>query len=238
MWGPFHWTHSQRRLLMLAAVAITASPAALRAQQRNPEPTTKTGTLVGIEKQGRAQALRITNDAGEEQSLVLTPKIQAYVEAPGDASFLRPGQFIAALATESNNQLFAKEVTVVPVGKGRPPIGKIQKAPKKSGQSVNAYQVTGTINAIGPDTDYPEYQRIDVKAVGPKAPLMLEEGFKVTVRLKDFGLAPEGTPIEIQGHELRNGRFVVAKVVATLDKPIEASKVFGDTEAGQPAAEK
>lgn len=238
MWGPITGTLSSTFLLPIIAVISAAFPASLQAQPRGVEPTTKTGTLVGVERTGRVQTLKYKDDAGEEQTLVLTPKVQAYVEAPGDAEFLRTGQFIAALATESNNQLFAKEVTVVLIGQGRPPVGKIQKAPQKSGQSVNAYQVTGPINAIGADKDYPEYQRVDVKAVGPQAPLMLEEGFKVTVRSPDFSLASEGTPIELQGHELRNGRFVVAKIAAKLEEPLDAAKVFGDATEGQPAKEK
>jgi hypothetical protein len=212
---------------LLAVPLLLTTAATAQAQQRGVEPTVKTGTLVEVAQKGRVQTLKYTDEAGEEQSIVLNARIQAYVEAPGDVQFLRPGQFIAALATESNGQLFTKEVTVVLVGKGRPPAGRIQKAPPKPGQSQNAFQVTGAITAIGTDEDYPQYQRVEIQAAGPRAPLMLEEGVEVTVRSMDFSLATAGTPLELEGTELKNGRFVASKIAAKLEEPLKAEDVFG-----------
>jgi hypothetical protein len=218
----------QRHFCGLLAFAVSLWLAATgQAQQRGVEPAIKTGTLVEVAQKGRVQTLTYTDEAGEEQSLILNAKIQSYVEAPGDAQFLRPGQFIATLATESNGQLFAKEVTVVLVGKGRPPVGRIQKAPPKPGQSMNTYQVTGAIAAIGADKDYPQYQKLEIQATGPRAPLMLEQDVQVTVRSMDFGLAMPGTPLELEGTELKNGRFVPTRVAAKLEEPLQAEDVFG-----------
>jgi hypothetical protein len=230
-----HPPRSTRFLFLMAAASLPAGVATAQAQQRGVEPTLKTGTLVEVEQKGRVQTLKYTDEAGEEQSVLVNAKIQAYVESPGDAEFLRPGQFIAALATESNGQLFADEVTIVLVGKGRPPAGRIQKAPPKPGQSMNAYQVTGAITATGTDPDYPQYRRVDIQAAGPRAPLMLEEDVKVTVRSMDFSLATPGTPLELQGTELKNGRFVVNRIAAKLEEPLKAEDVFGGDEPQKPA---
>lgn len=227
--------HQLRLCPLLTISLLLGTVAAAQAQQRGVEPITKTGTLVEVAQKGRVQTVKYTDEAGEEQSLIINAKVQAYVQAPGDAQFLRPGQFIAAVATESNGQLFTKEVTVVLVGKGRPPVGRIQKAPPKAGESMNRYQVTGAITAIGADKDYPQYQRVEIQATGPRAPLMIEDGAAITVRSMDFGLATPGTPLELEGTELKNGRFVVSRVAATLEEPISLQEAFGGDDPGKPA---
>ena len=179
-----------------------------------------------VTPKGRIQILKYTDEAGDEQELVVNAKMQAMVEAPGDIEFLQPGQFIAALATESNEQLFTKEISVILFGKGRVPAGRIQKAAPKLGESQNSYEVTGPIIAIGPDKDYAQYQRVEVKAAGPQAPLLLEEGFQVTVKSADLSLAPAGTPLEFEGKELKNGKFIPMKVTAKLAEPLKAADVL------------
>lgn len=213
-------------------LSLTIS-SALEAQSRRPEPATRSGTLVSV-SQGRVQTVTYTDEEGVEQQVVVTPKVQAYAQAPGDAGFLQPGQFIAALATESNQKLFTGKVSVVIFGKGRPPAGRIQKAPPQPGQSKNTYQVTGTIKSVGPDADYPEYQRLELNVAGPRAPLMLEKDVEVTVRTPDLTLAAPGTPLELEGVELRNGRFNVIKLTAQLDEPLKASEVIGEPGDQQP----
>ena len=221
---------------VLAGLTLTT---AVEAQQRaGTEATTKTGTLVEVAKKGRAQILKYTDESGEEQEVVLTSRIKVQVEAEGDAGFLRPGQFVAAIATESNKQLFSEEISVYMFGKTRPPGGKIQKAPPKQGQSKNAWQVSGPITSIGPDKDYPEYQRVEVKAAGPKAPLMLEEGFTVTVKSMDLSIAESGTPLELEGIELKNGRFNLSKVTVKLEEPLKAAEVLGEAGTKEPGKSK
>ena len=217
-------------LLFFGGACLSDATAGAQTRQGGPELKTRTGTLVEVAQKGRVQVLKYTDDAGEAQELIVTPKIRAEVQAAGDAGFLQPGRFVAALATESNKMLFTKEVSVHLFGKGRPPGGKIVKAPLTSGQSKNAYQVTGTINAAGPDPDYPDYHRVDVKAAGPRAPLMLEKGFTVTVKSSDLSLAPPGTPVELSGTELRNGRFNAVKVSLKLADPLNAEEVLGSSE--------
>lgn len=223
--------------LLILGIAAFAVAGNSTAQAQGTETVTRSGTLVEVSKKGRASVIKYTDDAGAEQELLITPKIQVQVEAAGDADFIRAGQFVAAQATESNDQLFTKEVSIYLFGKTRAPAGKIQKAPPRAGQSQNAYQVTGTIVSVATDPDYPQYLRVEIKAAGPRAPLMLEEGFQVKVLSTDIELAVPGTPLELEGTELKNGRFNAAKVTVQLAEALKGADVLGSPEGSTPKAE-
>src|SRR5262245_20628969 len=107
--------HCDRRLFMTAGIAgavlgcvLLWRPGLASAQRPEPKTETKTGTVVEVQKKGRACTLIVDDSTGQRLEFVITPKVALEVTAPGDAGFLQPGQFLSARGTMSNQKLFVK----------------------------------------------------------------------------------------------------------------------------------
>src|SRR5690606_2454235 len=126
MFHQFHFLLVRRLAWFALAAAVllwTESP--ILAQGRGQTTETKSGTIVEIQKKGRGRVLTVEID-GQQHSVPVTPKLDLQIIAQGDAGFVRPGQFLTATATLSNNKLFVQSLTIQPVQRGqKPPAGKI-----------------------------------------------------------------------------------------------------------------
>lgn len=189
---------------------------------------TKSGTVVEIQEKGRGRLLIVEID-GTQHKVPVTPKLDLKIIAAGDQGFVRPGQFLTASATMSNDKLFISAVTVHPQRRGqRPQIGKISKAPAEPGESQLAYDVSGVVLATQPNTDYPDHVDIALKTAGRNPPIMLEPGLSVTVSSGDPEKIPANAVAEFEVTELRGGRINVVGITVRLDQPLTAAEYFGD----------
>lgn len=195
-------------------------------QPQQSQTQTIRGLLLEIATKGRSRTLVFEDETGEERQLQLTPRIKFEVTAPGDASLIVPGQFVAAEGVLTNKQVFVREVMLIPVRKGqRVPPGRARKLPPKAGRSENAYQVSGAVVSIGPDEDYPQYQRLVLK-MSPQAPVLLEAGFSVTVRTSNPEMAIPGSDVRIEAQQVR-GRLMPTKVTVALSEPVTLEMLTG-----------
>lgn len=226
-------------LWMLALTLLLTKPSSA-APRRDVKTETRSGTIVEVQQKGRARVLVVEID-GEQREVPVTPRVEIEVQAPGDAGFVRPGQFLTARATLSNDRLFIQALTIHPVRRGqKPPPGRIEKAPEEAGQSTMGYLVSGPIAAVQPNKDYPDHTDVLLRTAGPGAPLMLEPGFSVTVDSSDPDLIPGNSPAQIEIAPLRGGRYNVVKVSVVLSEPFTAAEFFNDekVKAGTDAEEK
>jgi hypothetical protein len=216
-------------------LAVTSQlPAADRREQAT---ETKTGTIVEIKEKGRGRLLVVEID-GKQQNVPVTPKLDLEVVAAGDKGFVRPGQFLTATATMSNDKLFISSVTIHPQRRGqKPPVGKIAKAPAEEGQSTMAYDVSGLIVATQPNKDYPDHTDVALKVNGQSPPIMLEPNLTVTVSSGDPEKIPANAPAEFKVSELRGGRISIVGITVRLDTPLVAAEYFGDKPDDAPKAE-
>jgi hypothetical protein len=133
---------------LLLAVCLMFVFSAVASAQRGPQTQKMSGKLKEIQQKGRAATLVVVTEDGTEHEFPLTPRVDFEVTAPGDAGFVRPGQFLAARGVLTNNTLFIKDLKIHLVGPGqRPPVGRVQKAPAQAGQSENAFDISGAIVA-------------------------------------------------------------------------------------------
>ncbi|MFG0295080.1 MAG: hypothetical protein ACF8PG_04165 [Maioricimonas sp. JB045] len=207
--------------------AVAQRPQAPQQNQQQQQTQTIRGFLLEIATKGRARTLVFEDETGEERQLPLTPRIKFEVTAPGDASLIVPGQFVAAEGVLTNSRIFVSELLLIPVRKGqRVPPGRARKLPPKPGRSQNAYEVSGAVVSLEPDQDYPEYQRLVLK-MSQKAPVMLESGFSVTVRTSNPEMAIPGSDVRVEAQQVR-GRLVPTKVTVALSEPVTLEMLTGE----------
>ncbi len=211
------------RYLVLAILLVT--PVSLIAQD-NLE--TKTGVIKNVTQKGRLTKMTIEDDQGGEYEISITPKVDFQIQAPGDKGFIAKGQFIQGQGVLTNKRIYLSAVTVFFVSSGKKISrrGGISKAPVKSGQSQNAYLVSGTIIANQADEDFPDYELVALREASRGPFLMLEKKVKVTVATSDISFLPENAKIRMQVLPLRGGRFTLKKATVKLSKPIKSEDVF------------
>ncbi|QDU39025.1 hypothetical protein Mal4_33580 [Maioricimonas rarisocia] len=231
------YARAVRPMCCLCLAVLFASPATAQRpqarpqqqqQQQQPQTQIIRGTLVEIVEKGRARNLVFEDSEGKRTELALTGRMKVEVTAPGDASLVVPGQFVAAEGVLTNKQIFVRELMLIPVRKGqRVPVGRARKLPPKPGQSQNAYQVSGAVISLTQDEDYPEYKRLMLK-MSPQAPVMLESGFTVEVRTSNLEMAQPGADVTIEAQPLRGGRLVPTRVTIALNDPITLETLTGE----------
>jgi hypothetical protein len=209
------------------ATSFLLSPITSLGQRPEAKSETITGRVAEVQKKGRGTTLVVETDAGEKREFPLTPKVQFVISAQGDAGFVVPGQYLAGKGVLTNGKVFLNSLTIQLVRKGqRPPPGKMVKAPAKTGESQNAYLVSGPIVSRETDKDYPDYQVLALKTAGPGAPIMLEKGFQVTVETSDTALVPAGAPIELEGTPLPRDGFNLVKATIRLAEPLDSATIM------------
>lgn len=217
--------------LRFAAIGLTTASLSLptiAADRRDPATTTKSGTIVEMQQKGRGRLLVVEID-GKQQNVPVTPKLDLRIIASGDQGFVRPGQFLTASATMSNDKLFISALTIHPQRRGqKPQVGKIAKAPAEPGESQLAYNVSGVVVATQPNTDYPDHIDVALKTAGQSPPIMLEPGLSITVSSGDPEKIPANASAEFEVTELRGGRINVVGITVRLDQPLTAAEYFGD----------
>lgn len=219
-------------------VVILAVSSQLHSADRREQATeTKTGTIVEIREKGRGRLLVVEID-GKQQNVPVTPKLDLEIVAAGDKGFVRPGQFLTATATMSNDKLFINSLTIHPQRRGQKPlVGKIAKTPAEPGQSTMSYDVSGLIVATQPNKDYPDHTDVALKTSGQSPPIMLEPNLTVTVSSGDPEKIPANAPAEFKVSELRGGRISIMGITVRLDTPLVAAEYFGDKPDESPKAE-
>lgn len=194
-------------------------------QQQAAEPEPVRGKVVSVGKKGRIPLLTVETDSGE-QEILITPKVDFSITAPGDETFVVPGLYVTGKAVESNKMYFAKEITVHVGQKGR---SGMAKAPAAVGESVNSYLIAGEIAARQQSEEYPEYEVILLK-IGRGQPVFLEKDLEVTVSLNDPEQIPEDAAVELHGRLLKNGTMIVQKATVVLTEPLKAEDVLPKAE--------
>jgi hypothetical protein len=237
--------HSCRRRDFLIAAStgvalgcvVLCRPDVAAAQRPEPKTETKSGTVVEVQKKGRARTLVVDDSTGQRHEFVITPKVVLEVTAPGDAGFVQAGQIFSARGTMSNQKVFVKELTigVVPPRTRKVVAGKIEKAPAMTGQSTESYLVSGSIVGTQPDPDYKDYRLVGLNLRGAAPPIMLEPGFTVTVSSSDPDLIVAGAPVDLELAPLRGGKFTLVKAIVKLQEPLSSETLLGK---GKPAADK
>jgi len=218
-------------VLAILFVSLAWLPAADRREQAT---ETKMGTIVEVQEKGRGRLLIVDID-GKQHSVPVTPKLDLKIIATGDKGFVRPGQFLSASATMSNDKLFISSLTIHPQRRGqKPPIGKITKVPAEPGQSQLAYDVSGLIVATQVNKDYPDHIDVALKTSGQSPPIMLEPNLAVTVSSGDPERIPATAAAEFAVTELRGGRLSVVGITVRLDQPLNSAEYFGDTPEAAP----
>ena len=187
---------------------------------------TKTGIIEEVVQKGRNTTLKIKDDQIGSFEVLLTPKIEFQIQAPGDKGFVAAGNILQAQGVMTNEQIFISKVTIrlVPAGTRSTFRGQVTKAPPKPGQSQNAYLVSGVIEESGPDPDYADYLRVTLKGVRGPA-LMLEKNVEVTLSSDQIDQIPDQAPVSVEGTLLRNGKFTPSKVT------VRASKAWTSSDA-------
>lgn len=219
------------------ACALFLLPGAAAAQRPEPKPETRSGTVVEVQKKGRARTLVVDDSTGERLEFVITPKVALEVTAPGDSGFVRPGQFLSARGTMSNQKLFIKELTIgiVKPRTRQTAVGSFAKAPAMTGESTESYLLSGSIVGAQPDPDYKDYLLVGLNIRGAVPPIMLEPGFTVTVSSTDPDLIVAGAPVDLELAPLRGGKFTLVKATVKLPEPLSSETLLGP---GKPEADK
>lgn len=207
--------------LMIVAVAMNFSVAEIAAQTKSKFETIS-GEVVSVTKKGRSTVLRVKNDKGEEKDFNLTPKVQFEVKAKGGQDMLADGFFISGLATMPNDSAVAESILVYPDLKGRPPIGKFVKSPKRIGQSQNAYDFSGVVSGREPDAQFEGFEKLTFVLAGKKtARVLVNKATRVEVRLTDTSNVEPGAKVEMTGIPLRGGNVNLVSVVVNSDKEVK-----------------
>ncbi len=225
------------RLMSTVLFCLVLLASLVQAQNRRPpasgnqttQSNIRSGKLIEVQTKGRLRTLIIEEDDGTRHEVRLTPKIQFAVTGPGDKGFLQVGQFITGKGVLTNEQLFLSEVTVYLLPKGkRPPLGKYQKAPKKEGESVNTYLISGAITAVGPDKDYSDYTRLALKTSGRVPPIFLDKNFKLKISSSDISHAPDGASVQMLVRPLRGGRVMPMRIKIDRTEPFKSEEILGE----------
>lgn len=212
-----------RSLPFIAACLV----AGLTAPQCGLAQAQKNGTVKEVRQQGRLTQVVVLDDAGSELEINLTPKVELQIRAAGDKGFVVPGQILEGEGVLTNERIYISNVTIryVPPKQRITHRGQIAKAPARPGRSTNAYLVSGMIEAAQPDTDYPDFTLVGLKATrGPL--IMLEKDFKVTVLSDNPELIPDGASVSMEGMEIRGGKFNASKLVINLKSPLKSEDLL------------
>jgi hypothetical protein len=228
---------SPQRTVAVAVAILSLAWQLEAADRREPATEKKTGAIVEVQEKGRGRLLVVEID-GKQQNVPVTPKLDLKITAVGDKGFVRPGQFLTASATMSNDKLFISSLTIHPQRRGqKPPVGKITKAPAEPGQSQLAYDVSGLILATQPNKDFPDHIDVALKTTGQSYPIMLEPNLTVMVSSGDPEKIPAKAMAEFEVTELRGGRVSIVGITVRLDTPLLAADYFGDKPAETPKTE-
>ena len=216
-----------RLLTVFTALVLLAS--SLPAQ--NPgEVTTVQGKITEIKKDRRSTTFVVADDGGKTHEVKLTGLVNFEAKGVGDRGFIRPGVYIGAEGTMSNNAIFIKEVSVLIPKKGqRPPQGMVRQAEREAGKSRNSYKILGGIKATQPNPDYPDYTMLALNVRGRIPPINLEKDYQVKVVQTDPAVAAEGMNVELSGVTAR-GNFKINKVVVTPSEPFKSEEILGPIE--------
>ena len=214
---------SKLNISLVAFLAVFCATSMLVAQDKDAKdgPTVLKGTIEKVAKKGRATILTVKYENLQTQDIPVTSKINLSVTGKGSEELLTAKQFVSTTATKSNDLFFTKEV-VIHMVKGRKPKPSFAKAPKRIGQSVNAFDIAGTVVSFGDDDDYKDYKALSLKVGSQTGKVLIEKGYKITVATNDVSLIAKGAKIEVEGKPGRGGRFTITKATVPLDKEFKA----------------
>ena len=188
-----------RRVAYLVCLTLFFTCPKAWSQQDANQPPKLTAKVTEIKTQGRNQVIVVTNDEGQTLEIPLN-RVAVDIKALGDKGFVREGAYIGAVGTVSNDMMFINQVNVLIPAKGQKvPRGKVAKAPRQAGASQNSYQVAGTIQAIKPNPDYPDYTMVAIDAPGKYPTLNLEKTYSVNVVSMDKSMIETGMTVELIG---------------------------------------
>jgi hypothetical protein len=197
-------------------------------------PPVKTGRILEAETKGKLTTLKIESTEGESYEVKLTPQLEFFVVGKGDAGFVRPGVYMTARGVMTNETIFVKEVNVVLLAKGkRPPVGKVQKATVKEGESVNTFEVSGQIVEMAPSKDYPDHTAVALKVAGKPPAVWLEPGYTVTVASSDPAHAAAGADVEIGMRPLKGGKLMPVALRVHRGSDFSSAEMLGELEKAE-----
>ena len=218
-----------RRMSLVLMVVGTAVVAQSSAEgQSEKDQTTVTGKLVSLEKKGRSTVLTVETSSKEKQEFAIDGRVELVITAKGDVGFLTAGQLIETTAIMSNDLLFGKDFVVHAAKGGKKPPARLEKAPPKSGQSLNAYAVCGTVVSRQPDADYKDRETVILRIGGKKARVFLDKQFTVSVFLNDPSLVKPGDDVVVEGSSGAGGRFTLSSATIKLAEPLKAEEFLPD----------
>ncbi len=226
-----------QRLIVLSLLGMSVLTQSAWAQQNQgpatvtpQQPPTVEGTISEIKTMGRGKVLVVANDEGETIEIPLTNRMPIDIKGTGDQGFVRVGAFIGGKGVLTNKAIFISEINVLLPGKGpKPPRGKIGKAPRQAGGNMNTFQVMGTIQAMEPNPDYPDYTMLALDVPGKPPVINLEKNYTVKVMSNDLSLIEAGMPVLLDGRLFR-GKFQVSKVTINLPEPFNSEEVLKPAE--------
>lgn len=200
-------------------------------QAQNPtnQPPKVTGTIQEIKETGRTKVVVIANEEGQTLEVPLG-RVAIDVRAAGDKGFIRPGTFIGGEGVLTNDMMFVPAVNVFLPSKGQKlPKGIVRKAPRRANASQNSYSILGTITAVKPNPDYPDYTMVAIDAPGRYPTINLEKSYTVKVSSANPELLSEGMNVELEGQAVR-GRMQVTKIIANQAEPFKSEDFFAAEE--------
>ncbi len=211
--------------LMCVAVVATCGASSAYAQgakgkKNTPEPEKIAGKITEVEMKGKAALLTIEKEGGETMApLLLTPKMNVSITAPGDATLLQPKVFVSTnSAVESNKELFARKFEIYH-GSATPAAG-IQR----DSVSAEVFHLAGQIVAAEKDA-------LMINVGGSQKKLNFEQGGEIEVRVhtNQFDLIRAGATVELEG-TTRGGKFLPSLVAIQLENPLTADEIAGKRE--------
>lgn len=213
----------------LFVAALFTYPNLSWSQQNPNQPPQLDATVQEIKQQGRNNILVVANDQGQTLEIPLA-RVPVDIKGKGDKGFIREGAYIGAIGVESNDMLFISEVNVLIPAKGQKvPRGRVGKAPRQAGNSQNSFQVAGTIKAIQPNPDYPDYTMLAIDAPGKYPTLNLEKSYQVNVVSMDKTMLKPGMKVKLDGR-VNRGKFLTSKITANRDEPFKSEEFFKASE--------
>lgn len=211
--------------LSLILTPFFAVSAQQQAQNPTNQPPKVTGTVQEIKETSRSKVVVIANEDGQTLEVPLG-RVAIDIRAAGDKGFIRPGTFIGGEGVLTNDMLFVPTVNVFLPSKGQKlPRGVVRKAPRRANTSQNSYSILGTITAVKPNPDYPDYTMLAIDAPGRYPTINLEKTYTVKVSSANPELLTEGMQVELEGQAVR-GRMQVTKIVANRAEPFKSEEVF------------
>ena len=224
-------------LMLSNSIAWSQQNQAGNPNQNSHQPPQLDATVTEIKTQGRTQILVVANEEGQTLEIPLS-RVAVDIKASGDTGFVREGAYIGAVGTVSNEMMFIRAVNVLLPAKGQKlPRGKVGKAPRQAGASVNSYQVAGTIQAIKPNPDYPDYTMLAIDAQGKYPTLNLEKTYRVNVVSMDKTMLAVGMKVVLDGR-FNRGKFLTSKITANRAEPFKSEEFYGAAEEdGKPSKE-